>query len=46
MKSGLYAGGLSDGGSKTSFEMTGHEMRESGERPSSPATRHVGICVR
>jgi hypothetical protein len=34
MKSGLCAGGLSDDGSKHLGKMAGHEVRESGERPS------------
>jgi hypothetical protein len=43
MKSGLCAGGLNDDGSKSLGKMAWHEVRESGERSSSPATSLMGM---
>jgi hypothetical protein len=43
MKSGLCVGGHSGEGSMSSCDTAGHKVRESGERPSSAATRRVGM---
>jgi hypothetical protein len=43
MKYGLCVGGRSAGGSMPSGKMVGHEVRESGKRPSSTTTRRVGM---
>jgi hypothetical protein len=43
MKSGLYDGGLNNEGIISSGRMAGHEMKESGESPSSATTRRVGM---
>jgi hypothetical protein len=45
VESGLCAKGLSDEESKSSGKIAWHEVRESGERPSSTTTRRVGMWV-
>jgi hypothetical protein len=45
MKADLCAGGRSAEGGRALGRIAGHEVRESGERPSSPTTSRVGMCV-
>jgi hypothetical protein len=45
MKSGLRAGGLSEGGSNSSGRTAGQDVRESGDMPSSATTRRVGMSI-
>jgi hypothetical protein len=46
MKSGLWAEGVSDGGSSTLGRIAGQEVRESGDRPASAAIRRAGMLVK
>jgi hypothetical protein len=44
MKSDLWTGGRSSEGRMSLGMVVGKEVRESGERDSTAATRRVGIC--
>jgi hypothetical protein len=45
MRSGLCVWGFGTEGSISEGKMAGHEVRESGERPSSTSTTRAGLCV-